>query len=181
MANKTVLVQTQVQAMNIDALNRSAVAEVEVENGMVFQLATQETDENYEEVWNVTAPATGSLLNLWMAYDPEVAIVTVNGKEYKGLTPDPRDFSIPAGKVFSAFKPVVGDIIVMTVGGAFDAPSAGNAYLEATDGAMKLTWSNTQTASTFSLKLLGTTYISIADGSIGTQRATAYKFECVAN
>jgi len=28
-----------------------------------------------------------------------------------------------------------------------------------------------------SLKLLATTYISIADGSIGTQRVTAYKFE----
>jgi hypothetical protein len=28
-----------------------------------------------------------------------------------------------------------------------------------------------------SLKLLGTTYISVADGSIGTQRVVAYKFE----
>ncbi len=50
MANKTVLVQTQLQAMNIDALNRSAVAEVEIENGMVFQLATQSTADNEGEV-----------------------------------------------------------------------------------------------------------------------------------
>ena len=32
-----------------------------------------------------------------------------------------------------------------------------------------------------SFKLVGTTYISIADGSIGTQRTTAYQFECVDN
>lgn len=32
-----------------------------------------------------------------------------------------------------------------------------------------------------SLKLLGTTYVSIADGSVGTQRTTAYQFEVVDN
>jgi hypothetical protein len=32
-----------------------------------------------------------------------------------------------------------------------------------------------------SFHYIGTTYISIADGSIGTQRATAYQFECVDN
>lgn len=182
MANKTVLVQTQVQAMNIDALNRSAVyADAEIENGMVFQLATQSTADGYSEVWNVTAPATGSLTGLWMAYEPEVTIISVNGKEYKGLTPDPRDFAVPAGKVFSAFKPVVGDIILVTAGGALDAPVAGNKNLEAANGTMKMAWANSQTANTASFALLATSYISIADGSIGTQRVVAYKLQCVAN
>lgn len=39
----------------------------------------------------------------------------------------------------------------------------------------------TGSALLFSMKLLGTTYISIADGSIGIQRATAYQFEVVQN
>ena len=181
MANKTVLVQTQVQAMNIDALNRSAVAAAEVENGMVFNLATQSTTAGEGEVWAVTNPVTGALTGLWMAYDPEVVVVTSNGKQYRGINPDPRDFSIAAGDVFSAFKPMVGDLILVTAGGALDAPTGSNAFLEAADGAMKMAWADTQTASTLSFKLIGTSYVSIPDGTIGTQRVTAYKLECVAN
>ena len=45
-------------------------------------------------------------------------------------------------------------------------------------------WLATQPATgalKFSLRLLNTTYISIADGSIGNQRVTAYEFEVVDN
>lgn len=46
-------------------------------------------------------------------------------------------------------------------------------------------WSATEPATgsglKFSCKLLGTTYVSLADGSIGTQRVTAYQFEVVDN
>lgn len=46
-------------------------------------------------------------------------------------------------------------------------------------------WSATQPATASGLKLslhlLGTTYISLADGTIGTQRKTAYQFEVVDN
>ncbi len=96
-----------------------------------------------------------------MAYEPEVTIISVNGKGYKGLTPDPRDFAVPAGKVFSAFKPVAGDIILMTAGGALDAPVAGNTNLEAADGTMKMAWANSQTTNTASFAMLATSYISI--------------------
>jgi len=91
-----VLVQDAVQAMNIDALNRSAVCAANVDNGNIFYLATKSTTAGEGEVWTATQPATGS-----------------------GLL--------------------------------------------------------------CSFKLVGTTYISIADGSIGTQRVTAYQLECVSN
>lgn len=46
-------------------------------------------------------------------------------------------------------------------------------------------WTATQPATASGLlcsfKLVGTTYISIADGSINTQRVTAYQLECVDN
>lgn len=183
MAKKNVLVQSQVQAMNIDALNRSAIAtRSEVENGMVFQLKGQSTVDGQDEVWEVTAPAElETLKGLWMAYEPEVTIITVNGKEYKGLTPDPRDFAVPAGKVFSAFKPVVGDIILLSLGETVDQYTAGDLFLNAADATMGLVWGQAQTADALSFKLLEVSYISIADGSIGAQRVPSYKLECVAN
>jgi len=91
MANHAVLIQKSVQALNIDALNRSFVSTSDIDNGNVFNANGYSATAGQGEVWNTLQPATGAL---------------------------------------------------------------------------KL-----------SLKLLATTYISIADGSIGTQRQTAYKFE----
>jgi hypothetical protein len=91
-----VLVQNSVQAMNIDALNRSAIGTANIDNGNVFYLATKSTTAGEGEVWTATQPATGSGLKI-------------------------------------------------------------------------------------SFKLLGTTYLSIPDGTIGTQRVTAYELECVDN
>lgn len=92
-----VLVQDAVQAMNIDALNRSAICTTDdVDNGNIFYLASKSSTAGEGEVWLATKPATAS-----------------------GLL--------------------------------------------------------------CSFKLVGTTYISIADGSIGTQRVTAYQLECVDN
>jgi len=56
---------------------------------------------------------------------------------------------------------------------------ASNEYVVAVDGSFKLTW-GASAISGLSLKLIETTYISIADGTIGTQRTAAYKFEVVA-
>ena len=96
MANKAILVQNSVQAMNIDALNRSAIGSADIDNGNIFYLATKSATAGEGEVWTATQPATGSGLLL-------------------------------------------------------------------------------------SLGLLGTTYVSIADGSIGTQRVSAYEFQVVSN
>jgi hypothetical protein len=183
MAKKTVLVQNQVQAMNIDALNRSAVYTTgDIENGQVFRLDTLSTTDGESEDWVVTAPATGKLNGLWMAYSPENVTFVVEGNKYRGLTPDPRIFTNVAGEVFSAYKPQVGDIILMSVGGAFEnEKGASDVYVNASDAKFGLTWGTTQTASALSFKLLEVSYISIADGSIGTQRTTAYRLECVAN
>jgi hypothetical protein len=90
-----ILVQNSVQAMNIDAFNRSAIGSADIDNGNVFYLASKSTTDGEGEVWVATQPATGAL---------------------------------------------------------------------------KL-----------SLSLLGTTYVSLSEGSIGTQRVTAYQFEVTDN
>lgn len=91
-----VLIQNSVQALNIDAFNRSAMGSADIDNGNIFYLSSVSSTPTEGEVWIATQPATSSGLKL-------------------------------------------------------------------------------------SLKLIDTTYISIADGSIGTQRTTAYRFEVVDN
>lgn len=177
MANKGVLVQTQVMAMNVDAKNRSAVAAYEVENGMVFQLTGKSATAGEPEVWTCATPVTAALTNLWMAYEPEVVLTVQGSKVYKGLNPDPRDFAVPAGTVFSAFKPEVGDLILMTAD-ALAGTKASNGFVVATNNAAKLTWA-AAAVSGLSLKLIETSYISIGAALPTSQRETAYLFEVV--
>jgi hypothetical protein len=170
-----VLVQNSVQALNIDAYNRSVIATFDVDNGNVFNLSSLSSTAGEGEVWVASTPVTGALTNLWMAYEPEVVtVVSASGKKYKGIDPDPRDFYNVAGEVFTAFQPKVGDIITITADGIGGTKGANN-YAVATNNTAQLQWA-ASAISGLTLQLLETTYISIADGSIGTQRTTAYRF-----
>jgi hypothetical protein len=178
MANHAILVQNSVQAMNIDALNRSAIGNADIDNGNVFYLATKSSTDGEGEVWTATQPATASGLklslsligttyvsladgsigtqrttayqfevvdnssNIWMAYSPEiVTVVTASGKKYKGIDPDPRDFTNISGDVFDAFKPQVGDIITITSDG-ITGTKGSNTYAVATNGQYALAWAS---------------------------------------
>lgn len=173
-----ILIQNKVATQNVDAFNRPAVAASNVENGSVFNLLTLSSIPGEGEVWTATAPVTGALSNLWMAYEPEVVTTVSGSSEFKGIDPDPRNFINIAGKVFSCFKPQVGDIMRISADGVAGTKST-NEYVVATNNAWKLTWA-ASAVSGLSLKLIRTSYISIGTGSIGTQRVTAYDFEVVA-
>ena len=178
MASHGIILQNQVAAMNVDSYNRSVVSAINVDNGNVFTISALSTTAGETEVWTASTPATGSLTDLWMACEPEV-VVTVSGtKEYKGINPDIRDFYNVATNVFSAFKPVVGDIITLTAD-ALGGTISTNTYVVATDATSELTWAAAAVTG-LSLQLIKTTYISIATGAIGSQRTTAYKFAVVA-
>ena len=167
-----VVVLDKVQAMNVDALNRSAKSSALIENGMVFALLAKESGEGETELWTAVQPATGAnLTHLWMAYSPE--LVDTNA-QYRGLDPDPRNFAHAIGDPISCFKPQIGDIITLT-DDALTGTKGGNTYVVATNADYQLNW-GASAVSGLSLKLLGTTYISIGLGSIGTQRVTAYHF-----
>ena len=171
-----ILVQNQVQAMNIDALNRKAKGSANIDNGNVFYLASKSQTAGEGEVWTATQPATGSGLKLslkllgtnyvsladgsigtqrvtsyqfevvdnstgmWMAYSPEViTVTTASGKKYKGINPDPRDFTNLSGEVFDAFKPQVGDILTITDDGITGTKST-NTFVVAKNGQYKFDW-----------------------------------------
>jgi hypothetical protein len=175
-----VLVQTKVAAKDIDSFNRPAIGSVELDNGNVIVLATEDTAGTYGqmEVWDATRPATATLSGCWMVYEPEVVLTVSGTKQYKGIDPDPQDFSIPAGQVFTAFKPRLGDIILLT-GDGFDTGSgAASAFANAADSSYKLTWASSVGAG-LAFKYIATSYISIGSGAIDNQRVVAYKLQCV--
>jgi len=176
-----VLVQSKVAAENIDAANVSAINSADaLDNGNVVALATQDTAATYgqTEVWDATKPATATLAGLWMVYEPEVVLTVSGTKQYKGINVDPQDFYIPANTVFSAYKPHLGDVITMTGDGFVTGSGAASAYAVAADGSYLLTWA-AGAGSGLSYKYIATTYISIGSGAIDTQRAVAYKLQCV--
>lgn len=177
-----ILIQNMVAAMNVDSYNRSAVAgsATNIDNGNVFRLDSQSSTTGQSEVWSATAPASGSLNNLWMAYSPEIVTISVNGKDYRGLNVDPRDFTNVGGKVFDAFKPQVGDVITMTAPAISGSPSTGD-YVNSGSSVYSLAWGAIPVASSFSLKLIKETYVSLGTGGVDTQRVLAYKLQVVAN
>lgn len=172
-----VLIPEAIAAMNTDSLNRSVASTASsIDNGFVLLLTGKiGTSGSGAEVWTATTPATGSLSGLWMAYDGEE--IPVTDSRYKGLDPDPRNAYIAQNKVFSAFKPQVGDIILVTPEALTGSVST---YANAVNGAYQLTWAATSGAGQ-SWKLLGTKYISIhsSASTVDMQRATAYELECI--
>jgi hypothetical protein len=179
MAYHGVLIPNSIAATNIDSLNRSVVDVADIDNGNVFIMGTKSTTAGLSEVWEISVPTSGAgLQNLWMAYSGDEIVVT--DARYKGIDPDVRNFYNAAGKVFSAYKPQVGDIITLTddaildaYGGVLDTHINANASWE-------LQWGTSQTASVLSYKLLAVKYISLATGAIDDQREAAYVFECIA-
>ena len=63
------IIESMIQAKNIDALNRSVTSAVDVDGGGLIALAYPTTKGN--DVWTASAPST-ELGGLWIAYNPEV-------------------------------------------------------------------------------------------------------------
>lgn len=181
MAYHGVLNMNATRAMNVDSMLRSAVtAADDLDNGNVINLLTQSSTAGMSEVWVATKPlSAGTLLvNLWMVADPEVVLTYGETSTYKGLDPDVRNFYVKGGQVFRAFMLSVGDIVELNAE-ALGGTKSSNGFVVATNNTYKLTWA-ASAISGVSLKLIGTTYVSLGSGAIDTQRVVMYKFEVVA-
>lgn len=183
MANHGVLIPAAVAATNVDSFNRSVVdsssAPSDIDNGFVFDLSGKSTASGESEVFSLAQATTASTLDgMWMAYSGDEIVLT--DARYKGLDPDPRHFFNAAGKVFSAYKPQVGDIIQLTAEALDTGAGAESAFAVAAAGSWKLAWAASVGAG-LSYKYLRTSFISLGTGAIDTQRVAAYEFECVAN
>lgn len=176
-----VMIPRKVAAEDVKAWVRSAKsASADLDNGNVVVLASQSTTAGEGELWLATQPATATLASgLWMVGEPESVITESGTYQFKGLDPDPRNFVNSQGLPLTCFKLQVGDIVTLTAD-ALAGTQSTNIFVVATDASYKLTWSATA-ISGLSLKLINDSdYISIPDGSIGTQRVSADKFVVVA-
>ena len=176
-----VLIESMIQAKNIDALNRSVKAQIDVAGGGLIALTAPTTQG--DDVWTAAAPSS-ELGGLWMAYNPEVKYIAVNGKKFAGLSADARDYTNIAGEVFDAFKPKVGDEIVVTID-AVDATGADAVrgdILESKASQTKLTrvaagTGATEGSTAFVIEWKGT--IDFPKANVGVDKVVAFKAVCV--
>ena len=104
-----ILIESKIAAKDIDALNRSVVAEEDVDAGSLLAL-TAPTKVG-SDVWTAEAPSADALTGLWLAYMPTNRITKIDDLEFAGLSVDDRRYTNLANKTFDAFKPKVGDEI----------------------------------------------------------------------
>lgn len=105
------IIESAIEAQNIDKLNRSVKCADDVHGGALIALAPSKVKG--DEVWTATQPSSSAIKDLWIAYNPEVKYLKINGQKVTGwgITEDIRAYTNIAGEVFDAFKPRVGDEI----------------------------------------------------------------------
>ena len=174
MNEKIVLIPSLVAAKNVDSYNASFIAETDIDNGMVFAAG----DYSDEQVYEVAAIGE-DLHNIYMAFSPEDTIITdAMGNEYKIGINDPRTFTNVAGKVFSAYRPQVGDKILISAEGI---EGTADDFAVAAAGESKLQFASAAVDGLSYKVLDDSAYITIGGASaIGSQRVAAYLLECVA-
>lgn len=176
-----VVIKKRTQSYNIDALNRTAVCEQDIQNGSVFALKEYSKNEGESMVWKATAPEANTDKGIWMATSPEVVIIKdAAGNEYKGLTPDPRAFINYAGKMIDATKLVEGDIIEMTCEGITGAGEIANKYLVIDANQFVLKAQSSETTG-FCLERVGEGRLNIGNGNLKKVPAKTYKYVCKNN
>jgi hypothetical protein len=177
MAYHGLLIPSAIAASNVDSFNRSvSVAANAVDNGDIVTITGVSAVAGEGEVFAAETPTTGNLTGCWMIYSGDEVVLT--DSRYKGLDPDPRNFFTLQAKVVSAFKPQLGDIVLMSAE-CFTGARSSNTFGNATNAQTKLVWGGSQTGSVLSYKYLETTYVSLGTGAIDNQRVAMYRMECV--
>ncbi len=175
-----IMIPSAVAAANVDSYNRSAKGSADLDNGWLVSLTALTGTSGEGEVWTAAQPASGATLtNLYMVGDPEIVLTD---SKYKNIDPNPLNFYTPSGKVFSAFKLQIGDIVKLSADALGTGTGAASAFAVATNGSYKAVWA-AAAVSGVSLRYLATDYVSLPlTGAIGeTQRSVAmYKFEVAA-
>lgn len=178
MANHTYVIPSKMASKDIDAYVRSALTLQDMDNGCVFNLATKNTSASYVGVWNITVPATGSMINLWMALEPEIPFLASGTNKFQGLG-TVQDFYNSASSTLTAVKLVAGDTITVTSDFFIATPPALGQYVSATNGGYKFSGGAAGATEGSAFLCTKVTTIPSADGTIGSGRITAYELTCV--
>jgi hypothetical protein len=181
MAYNGVLVESRIQATNIDALNRSAVCSSnDIAGGGLVQLTAPSAQGN--NVWTAALPT--AVTGLWIAYNPSEKLTLVNGKYFAGLSADPRDYTNLATRPMDVFKPKVGDEIVVTIDAIDSTGSAtvNGDFIEAKTGQSTFTRVAAATgaaASTTAFQVEWVGNMDFPQAGIGMQQYKCVKAVCV--
>lgn len=168
-----ILIEKRIGAKDNEALNRSAVATVDVEGGTLVKLGDYDNG-----VFEATVADGTDGVGLWMAYNPSEHFTKVGDKIYAGLSADPRDYVNLANRTFDVFKPLVGDIVGI-VGEIATAVKGSYLIADDTDGfAVEGT---THTAGNTALKVIAVEKLAFPRAGIGDEFATVYVAEVVEN
>lgn len=178
MGTYSVVIPGAIAARTTDSFVKTAKYTLSaVENGNILTLGALSSVAGESEVFLSATPATATLATAiyYMVYEPPVPVT--NG-QFKGLSDDPSDFAIAAGKVFNVFLPRVGDEIIITENGLAGTKSS-NTYVVPANGALELTWASSTSGVNLAWELIETTFVNIPNGTFYGGRKTAYKFRCV--
>jgi len=178
MAAHGVFIASRMQSQNVDALNRNAVSESNLDNGMAVVLGALSSATDKSQVFVATLPAGATAKGLWIVDEPaEANAYDELGGEYSVGIKDPRKFYIPAGKVFAVRKPEVGDIFKIS---ANMVSGTADDYINVANTG-KYAFANAQ-GTGFAAKVIENSYISIGVISADlSQRIDAYLVEVLAN
>lgn len=170
---KGYIIEANIAAKNIEALNRTAVCESDVDGGTLVTLGAFA-----DGAFTATKSSSGE--GLYMAYNPAEHLTEVDGEVYAGLSKDPRKYTNLKNRPFSVFKPQIGDIIVFTDGNlASGQTPEKDKFLE--QGATGLEKKETATEATTSFKVLEIGVLQFPQKGIGMENAKKYVCECVNN
>lgn len=182
MAKNGFIIEVNLAASSVDALNDGATCTTDVDGGSVVELgAYNVSTKNYTVTLGGASAPTGS----YIAYNPVDHITVVNGKNFSNLTVDPRDVTNVSGLPFSVFRPLAGvDKIGLTSGnftGATLPDATTNKYVvPAANGQ----WSATSTAPTSGMYFtcIGVQTIPFPQAGIGVDTSTVvYTCKCTNN
>jgi hypothetical protein len=162
-----------VQAHNNDAMNYTFVSSDAIENGSVFTMGTRVTSN--DDQFNAVKPATAALADQFYMAASTIRVVTTLGdnSQFVDLTMNPKAFRNEAGEPIDGVALKIHDRVRLSED-AIGGSKSSNTYIVATNADYQLNWA-AAAISGLSLKLLGTSYFTIADG-FGSQRVTAYDF-----
>lgn len=173
MAKKGYMIESRMSAKDVEALNRSAVSESDIDGGTLVSLSTFA-----DGVFTATKATSGQ--GLYIAYNPSEHFTKVDDNIYAGLSQDPRDYTNLAGRTFDVAKLLVGDLVTLTAGNIKSGETVTKGkFLE--QGADGYVVKNSATASTTSLKVIDIVTIPFPQAGIGMEFATGYLCEVAQN
>lgn len=170
---KGYMIESRIQAKDIEALNGTGVCSADVDGGTLLTLGTET-----KGVTTVTKSTSGK--GLAMAYNPSEHFTKIDGEIYAGLSVDPRAYTNLANRPLDYFIPQVGDKVVLTVGNIADNQTitVGTFLEQESTGYVAKASATTDTTS---FKVLEIQSIPFPQKGIGFDFATGYLVQCVAN